>query len=200
MDWSGTSQGLYSSNKTNIKRGGIVLNLEKWDFIKIVGSNDETKEFIGAKGIIVGVDEEWEYPYDVVFFDMNLQKKSMDSGGLLWRDEDLEKLEIEVYEGEIVEDKIQSIDLIQVEENLRTRYANVLTEADLAIMLNYLVSSIEVGEIYDFYVVVDDEIFDHINLYVSKIEKTTDDYIIHGTNDEDVEVKFYLSKTEFWIS
>lgn len=99
-----------------------------------------------------------------------------------------------------MKDKIQSIDLVQDEETLKTRYENVLTESDLVIMLNYLVSSIEVGEIYDFYVVVDDKIFDHINLYVSKIEKTTDDYIIHGTNDEDVEVKFYLSKTEFWIS
>ncbi|OZV12285.1 hypothetical protein CIW83_09300 [Tissierella sp. P1] len=98
-----------------------------------------------------------------------------------------------------METKIQSINLVQNRENLITRYENVLTEVELEFMLNYLVDSIEVGEIYDFYVVTDDIILDHINLYVSKIEKTTDDHIIHGTNDEDIEVKFYLSKTEFWI-
>lgn len=77
------------------------MSLEKWDFVKVASFNgeefnEEMSQFVGATGIIVAVDEDWEYPYDVVFFNMNLQKKAMDSGGLLWRDEDLEKLEIEV--------------------------------------------------------------------------------------------------------
>ncbi|MDR7856019.1 hypothetical protein [Tissierella sp.] len=63
------------------------------DFVRVVGSNDETKEFIGAEGIIVNTFGDSGHRHDVVFFNMSLQKKAMDGGGLLWRDEDLEKLE-----------------------------------------------------------------------------------------------------------
>lgn len=78
------------------------MKLEKLDFVKVTDLNrgesetEEIKDFIGATGIIVGVDGEWEYPYDVVFFDMELQKKAMDDGGILWRDKDLDKIEIEI--------------------------------------------------------------------------------------------------------
>lgn len=77
-------------------------NLEKLDFIKVVDFNrselkeDEMKIFIGAQGIIINTFGDSGYRHDVVLFDMNLQKKAMDNGGILWRDEDLEKLEIEV--------------------------------------------------------------------------------------------------------
>ena len=78
------------------------MNLEKWDFIKIIDFNreelneNEMKDFIGAPGIIVNTFGDSGHRHDVVFFDMDLQKKAMDNGGILWRDEDLEKLEIEV--------------------------------------------------------------------------------------------------------
>lgn len=77
-------------------------NLEKLDFIKVVDFNrselkeEETKDFIGAPGIIINTFGESGHRHDVVFFDMDLQKKAMDNGGILWRDEDLEKLDIEV--------------------------------------------------------------------------------------------------------
>lgn len=75
------------------------MKLEKLDFVKVVDFNREEIEegfmekFIGAKGIIIGINDKWDYPYDVVLFDMNLQKQSMDYSGILWRDEDLERLE-----------------------------------------------------------------------------------------------------------
>ena len=78
------------------------MKLEKLDFVKVVNYNKEEiqeefmEKFIGAKGIIIGINEKWDYPCDVVFFDMDLQKQSMDSGGILWRVEDLEKLKIQV--------------------------------------------------------------------------------------------------------
>ncbi|OZV12283.1 hypothetical protein CIW83_09290 [Tissierella sp. P1] len=76
-------------------------NLEKWDFIKILDFNreeldeEEMKDFIGTDGIIIGIFGDSGYRYDVILFNMGLQKKAMDNGGILWRDEDLEKLEIE---------------------------------------------------------------------------------------------------------
>lgn len=78
------------------------MKLEKWDFVKVVDFNreeldeEEMNQFLGAKGIIINTFSGSGYKHDVVFFDMNLQKKAMDNGGILWRDGDLEKLEIEV--------------------------------------------------------------------------------------------------------
>lgn len=75
------------------------MKLEKWDLVKVIGYNEKEIEkeyiekFIGAKGIIVAIDSEYDYQCDVVFFDMDLQKQSMDNGGVLWRYGDLEKLE-----------------------------------------------------------------------------------------------------------
>lgn len=75
------------------------MNLEKWDFVKVVDFNreelkeEEMNQFVGAKGIIINTFSGSGYKNDVVFFDMNLQKKAMDNGGILWRDEDLERLE-----------------------------------------------------------------------------------------------------------
>ncbi|MSU01803.1 hypothetical protein [Tissierella pigra] len=74
-------------------------NLKKWDFIKVIDFNrkelkeEEMSQFMEADGIIVNTFSDSGYRHDVVFFNMNLQKKAMDNGGILWRDEDLEKLE-----------------------------------------------------------------------------------------------------------
>lgn len=75
---------------------------KKWDFIKVIDFNrkelkeDEMNQFVGANGIIVNTFGDSGYRHDVVFFNMNLQREAMDDGGILWRDEDLERLEIQI--------------------------------------------------------------------------------------------------------
>jgi len=64
------------------------------DFVKTVDFNydeleSDTEELIGKEGIIVEVDRGYKYPYTVVFFDKEAQRKSMDWGWMLWREEDL---------------------------------------------------------------------------------------------------------------
>ena len=76
------------------------MGFKKWDFVQVVGFNEkelkgsEMEKFIGAKGIIVEDKGGTGYQYDVVFFDMELQKYAMDDGWILWRSEDLEILEV----------------------------------------------------------------------------------------------------------
>lgn len=100
---------------------------------------------------------------------------------------------------------IKSIFYEQDQDYLNTRYAKALSKENLEFELNYLVSEISVGEIYEFYIVNDkDEIVDNLNLYVEEIVQIyvddNFDYIIKGTNEEDEGISIGLSNTEFWTS
>lgn len=99
---------------------------------------------------------------------------------------------------------IKAIFYNQDEDSLWVRYAKALSIKNLEFQLKYLVDCIEVGGMYDFYVIKDGLILNNINIYVTKIEERYEednfDYIIHGTNEDDEEVSVKLSNTEFWTS
>lgn len=99
---------------------------------------------------------------------------------------------------------IKSIFLNQDKEYLGKRYEKAISKENLEFTLNYLVSSIEVGEIYDFYIVnEEDVILDSLNLYVEEIVpifELEEDYLILGTDQFDKEIEVKLSETEFWTS
>lgn len=63
------------------------------DLVKIVKISDESQsEYIGQEGKIVDIDEKWEYPYAIEFSNKELQRKSVCSGGWLWKDYQLEAI------------------------------------------------------------------------------------------------------------
>ncbi len=65
--------------------------MNKYDLVKIVNVySDDLKHLIGEEGIIINVDEKWEFPYEVIFFSKNAQKFSLKEGTLLWKDYNLE--------------------------------------------------------------------------------------------------------------
>ena len=64
----------------------------KYDFVKIVEVEDRYKEFLGQEGMIIEADKGYELPFEVYFFDRNVQQKSIDEGTLLWRGRELKKV------------------------------------------------------------------------------------------------------------
>ncbi len=99
---------------------------------------------------------------------------------------------------------IKSIFLHQDKEFLRRRYEKAICQESLEFFLNYLVSEIKVGEIYDFYIINDeDEIVDNPNLHIDEIVPIFDpeeNYLIRGTDESDKEIEVNLDFTEFWTS
>lgn len=99
---------------------------------------------------------------------------------------------------------IKSIFLDQDKEYLRKRYEKAICKESLEFFLNYLTSEIKVGEIYDFYIVNDeDEIVDNPNLHIDEIVPIFDpeeNYLIRGTDKSDKEIEVNLDFTEFWTS
>ena len=63
---------------------------EKYDFVKIVDADDEFRSFVGQEGMVIEVDENYEYPYEVVFFNKEYQKICIEHGGILWRETDID--------------------------------------------------------------------------------------------------------------
>lgn len=65
--------------------------MEKYDLVTIVKvPQKDLERLIGEEGIIIEVDERYEYPYEVIFFSKNAQKFSLEEGTLLWNDYHLE--------------------------------------------------------------------------------------------------------------
>lgn len=99
---------------------------------------------------------------------------------------------------------IKLIFLHQDKEFLRRRYEKAICQENLEFFLNYLASEIKVGEIYEFYIVNDeDEIVDNPNLYIDEIVPIFDpeqNYLIRGTDEFDKEMEINLNQTEFWTS
>ena len=71
--------------------------LEIGDYVKLIDFDKENLEkdneiFIGEKGVITKKDRRDIYPYNVKFFNKEIQQKNMDWGCLYWREEDLVKI------------------------------------------------------------------------------------------------------------
>lgn len=61
--------------------------MKKYDFVKIVSvPAKDLESLIGEEGMIIEVDRGSEYPYEVAFFSKNAQIKSLEEGGLIWKD------------------------------------------------------------------------------------------------------------------
>lgn len=65
--------------------------MKKYDFVKVVDPDEKYMEdFIGAEGMVIGIDEGWEYPIEVCLFDKELQSRIVDDGNLLFKEKELE--------------------------------------------------------------------------------------------------------------
>ncbi|MDU5080276.1 hypothetical protein [uncultured Tissierella sp.] len=104
--------------------------------------------------------------------------------------------------------KVKAIYLEQDKECLENKYRDILSKKELDFLLNHLVDSIKVGDLYDFYVVNENaEMIDNVNLHVSGIEPILEnnnidffDYVICGTDEYDNRIEVNLSQTKFWTS
>ncbi len=64
--------------------------MKKYDFVRVVEvEEDHMKKFIGAEGMIIGIDD-WEYPIEVCLFDKKLQAIIVDEGNLSFKESELE--------------------------------------------------------------------------------------------------------------
>ena len=70
---------------------------DKYDFVKIVDYPDrecrDLESLIGKEAMIIDVDERYNYPYELCFFDREAQELSMWHGNLLFNDNHLEPVE-----------------------------------------------------------------------------------------------------------
>lgn len=99
--------------------------------------------------------------------------------------------------------KTLKINLNQDVNVLRKRWKDAFDEvgenAVLEFMLNNLASEITVGECYECFKVIKDQIKDSYNIAITEIVKEGSDYIIKGIGMEDEIVELKFSETEFWI-
>lgn len=67
------------------------------DFVRIVDYDDKymnnnIEAFVGEEGVVIEKENNNSYPYNVIFFNKEMQKKSINLGWRLWREGDLEKI------------------------------------------------------------------------------------------------------------
>lgn len=68
--------------------------MKKYDFVRVVEvEEDPMKEFIGSEGMVIGIDDSWEYPVEVCLFNKELQRKIIDEGILYFKKNELEVIE-----------------------------------------------------------------------------------------------------------
>ncbi len=104
---------------------------DKYDFVKIVDYPDrecrDLESLIGKEAMIIDVDERYDYPYELCFFDREAQELSMWHGNLLFNDNHLEPVEERNLEGakrelKSIRDSLkhpQKVDRIRLSEKLR---------------------------------------------------------------------------------
>ncbi len=67
--------------------------MKKYDFVRVTEAVDEEmKDFVGAEGMIIQVDEHeyTKYPIEVCLFDKKLQAIIVDEGNLHFKESELE--------------------------------------------------------------------------------------------------------------
>lgn len=66
--------------------------LDLYDLVQVVMAHDEeTKDFKGALGVIININEGHEYPYELLFVgNKRLNEKSKKLGDILWKKYQLE--------------------------------------------------------------------------------------------------------------
>lgn len=66
---------------------------EKYDLVRVAKTHDkESMAFQGAIGIVIDIDENHEYPYELIFVGKKLNEESEKSGNMLWKDYQLEAI------------------------------------------------------------------------------------------------------------
>lgn len=64
------------------------MEFELYDVVQVVDA--EHKRFIGEKGIILDIDENYEYPYEVLFFEREVRTLAKKLRIDFWRGNELE--------------------------------------------------------------------------------------------------------------
>lgn len=72
-----------------------MFKFKKGDFVKILNTEDEnfcfeSKVFRGEEGVVSNVNKSLKYPYEIAFFDKEIQKENNNWGWLGWKEEELE--------------------------------------------------------------------------------------------------------------
>lgn len=70
---------------------------KKGDFVRVSDSGDknlgyDSREFRGKEGVICNVNKDFDYPYEIAFFDKDIQQKNNDWGWPGWKENELEPI------------------------------------------------------------------------------------------------------------
>lgn len=110
---------------------------------------------------------------------------------------------------------IKSIFYEQDQDLIREELKDEISEKHMSFLSNYLVDSIQVGELYEFLAIGamdtsgeseegEEKITGDINIYVDGIEQIYEeddfDYFISGTDEDGKRLEIKLSETRFWTS